>query len=155
MAAKKISINILAFLVFGSILASQSAMVVVASEDLLAQTRIPSTVVLLTSSIPGVCIAITAPYFIQRFSYWCKTLTVTATYILAVFLLAVPSQVGWKLTGVALSSLGNVIGEFTYIPLTALHGESSVSAYFTGTGLGYCIVPFYYTGWFAHVVSFL
>ena len=142
---EKFKINI-SFFAFGLILYTMWSIVISAAEDTLSASVLPTTVVLIAQSLPYAVLTTICPYFIQKFSYWSKTIAASVLFIVGILMLSVGQQLAPKLTGIVFMSLANGLGEITFIPLTALYNEQAVSAYFTGTGVGFFLGPFYYTG---------
>ena len=61
-------------------------------------------------------------------------------------ILALAEQVYWKLIGLGIASVGYSMSEMTVLGLTSFYREVALTAFSAGTGVGYVITPFYYTG---------
>ena len=136
----------LSFFMFGLVLYTVWSIIVAAAQDTLSATSLPTTVVLIAQSLPYTLVGCVCPYFIQKFPYWAKTTAVTMAFLGGVLLISLVEYLSIKITGIVILAFGNGLGEITFVPLTAIYDESAVSAYFTGSGVGFFLGPFYYTG---------
>ena len=135
-----------AFITFGTVVYMIWSVIVVAAQDILSGTSLPTTIVLFAQVLPYFIVTFLFPFFIQKCSYWIKICFLCPVFAGGIMLIGLSSQVKWKLIGVAVSSVASGAAESTFVPLTAKYSEESVSAYFTGSGIGFVAAPLYYSG---------
>ena len=120
--------------------------IVTGAQDILSGTSLPTTAVLTAQVVPHFAVTNLFPFFIQKCSYWVKVIFICPLYVGGILLISLLPQVEWKLVGVAVTSVGSGAAESTFVPLTAMYNKAAISAYFTGSGIGFVAAPLYYAG---------
>lgn len=134
-----------AFALFGLFFISTTYVILSGTQDILSGTHKPSTIVLLASVIPILIVDIVAPYFISRIPN-ILLISITCITISVGLIIVAYAVVDWKIAGAGLSTFGIAVGSITVVSLTSFYEPSVVSAYSTGTGVGFLAGPVYYTG---------
>lgn len=138
--------KVMAFFGLGILLNIIFSLVMVAAQDILAETYIPTSVVLIANVGPFFLVSLIVPYFMQRIPYVARAFLIFFLFVTGVIVLALARQVQWKLIGVGMVAVGAGLGEPTILSLTSFHGELTLAAFSAGTGVGFAIAPLYYTG---------
>ncbi|XP_022781893.1 protein BTN1-like [Stylophora pistillata] len=136
--------KVVAFFGLGIILYAFFSLVIVAAQDILAETYLPTSVVLIANVAPAFLVSLITPY-LRRIPYVVRIFLVFFLSETGVIVLALAGQVHWKLIGVGMVSVGLGLGEPTILSLTSFHGELTLTAFSAGTGVGFAIAPLYYT----------
>ncbi|EDO38048.1 predicted protein, partial [Nematostella vectensis] len=116
-----------------------------AAQDILTETAIPTSSVLLTTAGPFFVATLMTPLVIPHVG---PTLRITLVFVLmtsGIVLTSLGGKVMFKLIGVSLVSLGCGVAETSFLGMTALYEAATLSAYSGGTGAGFAIGPLYYT----------
>ena len=143
--------TLVAFWTFGFLVAYTFTIMISAAEDLLTGTRIQTSTVLIANRGPSTFISMIAPYFMKRIPYAVRMGFVFTLSVGGYLVAALAHQVGWKLAGVALASLGNGVASISAIALASFFHIKALSSYSTGTGFGFIGAPTYYTGNYVHI----
>ena len=136
----------LAFFLFGFVFYTVYSLILAASQDILSSTLLPTTVVLLAEILPFTAISIVCPFFIMKLKFAVKIVVVFTSFTSGVLLVSLAVDIGWKLVGVCLTSVGMGVGEMTILSMSAYYHRVTVAVYESGTGLGYITASVYYTG---------
>ena len=135
-----------AFFLFGFVLYAVNSLLMVAAQDILSATLLPTTVVLLGQTLPFAVISIVCPFFISKMKVAARIAVVFASFASGLLLISLAEHVGWKLVGVYLVAVGDGVGDMTILSLSAFYHQVVVGAYASGSGLAFCMVPLYYLG---------
>ena len=135
-----------AFFLFGFVISAVNSTLMVAAQDILSATLLPTTVVLLGQSLPFFVISIVCPFFIMKVKVGVRIAVVFASFSSGLLLISLAEHVGWKLVGVYLVAVGDGVGDMTILALTAFYHHVVVGAYASGSGLSSCMVPLFYLG---------
>ena len=135
-----------AFFLFGFVLYAVNSLLMVAAQDILSATLLPTTVVLLGQTLPFAVISIVCPFFISKVKVAARIAVVFASFASGLLLISLAEHVGWKLVGVYLVAVGDGVGDMTILSLSAFYHQVVVGAYASGSGLAFCMVPLYYLG---------
>ena len=135
-----------AFFLFGFVLYAVNSLLMVAAQDILSATLLPTTVVLLGQTLPFAVISIVCPFFISKVKVAARITVVFASFASGLLLISLAEHVGWKLVGVYLVAVGDGVGDMTILSLSAFYHQVVVGAYASGSGLAFCMVPLYYLG---------
>ena len=138
--------TVMAFFAFGTLIYNGFSLFITAAQDILAGTYIQSSMVLIACISPSFVFTLIAPYFVQKISYFARFITVGLALPCGLLILALAEQVYWKLIGLGIASVGYSMSEMTVLGLTSFYHEVALTAFSAGTGVGYVITPFYYTG---------
>ncbi|XP_031574108.1 protein BTN1-like [Actinia tenebrosa] len=139
-----------AFALFGCFFTSLTSVILAGTQDTLAGTYKPSTTVLLAGVVPLLIVDVIAPYFVNRIPNLVLVFTASISVSVGLIILAY-ADVEWKIAAVALLAFGVAVGTITIVSLTSYFEPSAVSAYSSGTGVGFLLGPLYYTAlttWF-------
>ncbi|KAJ7377893.1 battenin CLN3 protein [Desmophyllum pertusum] len=117
-----------------------------AAEDVLAGSRIPTTIVIIAIAVPVLGVKTTAPWFLQKCSYLYKSCTVVLLLLVGVIVVVSVDNVHWRLFGISVIESGVSFSEITFLALTASYHEVTVSAFVAGIGVSSLLGPLYYTG---------
>ena len=139
-------LTVMAFFACGTLIYSGFSLFITAAQDILAGTYIQSSMVLIACILPSFVFTLIAPYFVQKISYFARFITVGLALPCGLLILALAEQVYWKLIGLGIASVGYSMSEMTVLGLTSFYREVALTAFSAGTGVGYVITPFYYTG---------
>ena len=118
----------------------------VAAQDILSGSHIPSSTVIFVGALPGFSVKLTLPWFVQRWSYFTRTIAVVLLQIGGLLTIALSSMAHWRLAGVAVVFAGFGLGEITFLALTSFYEDVTGSAIAAGLGMASLLGPFYYTG---------
>ena len=139
-------LHVFVFSVFGFILQIFFSVYIAASQDILEETLVPTPVLLISASLPFFFITSALPYFILKLPTNVLLVPIVFLSIIGVLLYALVEHVLVRIVGVVIVASGIAIGEVTFVSLTALYSDSAMSAYATGTGIGFIVGPLYYAG---------
>ena len=139
-------LHTLVFGIFGFILQIFFSIGISAFQDILEATLVPTPVLLISASLPVFLISSILPYFVLKLAQKVLLVPIVFLSITGVLLYALVDHVLLRVTGVIVASTGIAIGEVTFVSMTALYGDVSMSSYATGTGIGFIAGPLYYTG---------
>lgn len=131
---------------FGLLLHSGFSIIVSGAQDILAGTNIPTTALLASHVGPMVLVVITAPWFMNRISYFTRIMVVFLSISIGLLLIIFVDGVPGKLCGVAFYAVAHGLGEITVLALGAFYGEMALSSFSAGSGAGILVGPLYYTG---------
>ena len=131
---------------FGLLLHSGFSIIVSGAQDILAGTNIPTTALLASHVGPMVLVVTTAPWFMNKFSYFTRIMAVFLFISFGLLLIIFVNGVPGKLCGVALYAVAHGLGEITILALGAFYGEIALTAFAAGSGAGILVGPLYYTG---------
>lgn len=140
------ALDVFIFGIFGFILQIFFSIGISASQDILEETLVPTPALLISASLPFFFITSALPYVILRLPQTFLLVPIVFLSIIGVLLYSLVENVVIRIVGVVIVSTGIAIGEVTFVSLTALYGDSTMSAYAAGTGIGFIIGPLYYTG---------
>ena len=135
-----------AFGVIGFLVDFFLAINICASQDILEGTKIPTSVVLLSTVAPAFLVTVIYPYFVQRVSVsvaCCVIFTISVAGMLTTSLVDDPSI---KIIGVCLVSFGIGGADTVFFPLSAFYGGSTVNSYALGSGISFLAAPSSYIG---------
>ena len=139
-------LTVMAFFACGTLIYNGFSLFITTSQDILAGIYIQSSMVLIACILPSFVFTLIAPYFVQKISYFARFITVGLALPCGLLILALAEQVYWKLIGLGIASVGYSMSEMTVLGLTSFYREVALTAFSAGTGVGYVITPFYYTG---------
>ena len=140
------SFHTLVFGIFGFILQVFYSIGIAASQDILEATLVPTSVVIISGSLAFFLVTSILPYFVLKLSQKVLLVPIVFLSITGLLLYALVDHVLLRVTGVIVVSTGLAIGEVTFVSMTALYSDVSMSSYSTGTGIGFIAGPLYYAG---------
>lgn len=128
-----------------------TVIVMIATEDLVAGTLIPSTVVVLTYSITDVIVKIFCPFIIRRVSWLASIIITTMLFLISTSLVVVIDDVRVRLLGVALIGAANGYGMVLILKMIPHYSEveKNTSAFQVGANISKLTASLVYTGRFA------
>ena len=139
-------LTVMAFLIFGTFVNATFSLVITSAQDILAGTFIQTSTVLIANVGPYFLVCLIAPSFMQKIPYFARIVALFLAFLCGSLMFALAKQVHWKLIGVGLVSFVTGVCETTFLALTSFYHEVSFTAFSAGTGAGFVIAPFYYTG---------
>lgn len=131
---------------FGLLLHSGFSIIVSGAQDILAGTNMPTTALLASHVGPMVLVVTVAPWFMNMCSYFKRIMAVFIFISVGLLLIIFVEGVPGKLCGVASYAVAHGLGEITILALGAFYGETALSAFSAGSGVGILLGPLYYTG---------
>ena len=137
--------NILCFFFFGMLSFIYDEICLIAAEDILAGSTIPTAVVIITIAIPVILIKLTSPWFLQHVSYFKKIGLVFILFLMGLVSLVLSPRIPGRLAGVSIVESGVATSEITLLSLTAFYEHITVSAFVAGVGVSSFVGPLYYT----------
>ena len=138
--------NIICFFVFGILSLFYDTLTITAAEDALSGSEIPTAAVSIAMAASVLGLKITAPWFLQKFSYTLKIcLSVLLLFLGLVVFVSAPN-VHSRLLGIMVMESGISFSEITFLAMTASYQEVTVIALVAGIGVAYLLGPFYYAG---------
>ena len=112
--------------------------------------RLSTGVILLASIIPSLVVKITLSWCLDYISYHIRVSVCIISNLASLLIIASSYQLGLILLGVVFASIGEGLGEITFLSLTAIYSKSEVAAWSSGTGaagisgaLSYLILTFF------------
>ena len=117
-----------------------------ASQDILESTKIPTSVVLLSTAGPACLVTVVYPYFVQRISVTVAVYIIFTVSVTGMLITTLVGDPGIKLIGVCLVSFGIGGTETVFCPLTSFYGGSTVNSYALGSGISFMAAPLSYIG---------
>lgn len=135
-----------AFFVFGFLIYFVYSLIIAGAQDILAGTFVQTSVVLVCNIGPYFAVTLITPYYIQNVQYVYRVILVFVFEVAGLLMVVVAKQIGVKLFGVCLSSLGFGLGELSFIAMSSYYHDVVVSSFSAGTGVGVSLAPLYYTG---------
>ena len=145
---------VMAFFIFGFLPNVFYSLLIVAAQDILAGTFLPTSAVLIVNIGPQFLVCLISPYFMQKIPYFARITACCLSDISGCILLALPKQVHWKLFGVGLCSFAMGVSGSTILALTSFYHEVTLTAFSAGCGVSFVIAPLYYTGKLEFNISF-
>jgi hypothetical protein len=142
--------NAVIFFILGLLVFSILYLGMSAAQDILAGTSIPTSSVLLCTSLPFFLVTLLAPYVIPYVPATSRVFLMTVLGTSGILMVSLGENIWVKLIGVCLIALGCGIAETCFLSLTAFFDQTAISAYCGGTGSGFAFGPFYYTGWYTY-----
>lgn len=142
------ALNIVCFLVFGTLTFFNQEMLLTAAEDILSGYNVPTAAVLVTFVTPLMAVKIFFPWFIQKIPYWFKILMIMIFMMSGILIIAYVDNIRLKMFGIALNAMATGASELVLLSLTAFYPQICISAYVAGTGISSLVAPLYYTGRF-------
>ncbi|PAV60708.1 hypothetical protein WR25_02914 [Diploscapter pachys] len=97
-------------------------------------SRLSTGAVLLADNIPCLVVQTLFPFFMDRFPFGARAFAVILLQAASYFVVAYSNSIAMSLVGVCLSSLGQGIGEITFLAMSAHYPPSTVGAWSSGTG---------------------
>lgn len=138
--------NIVCFFIFGVISLVYDETSLVAAQDILAGSVTATTAVILAIALPVLFVKLTAPWFMQKFSYASKVTVILVLFISGLLIIISVHHAQWRLLGVSVLEVGVASSEITFLALTAYYQDVTVSAFVGGVGFASLLGPLYYTG---------
>ena len=136
----------MAFFVFGFLIYFVYSLIIAGAQDILAGTFVQTSLVLVCNIGPYFAVTLIAPYYIQKVQYVYRVIAIFIFEVAGLLMVVVAKDIGVKLFGVCLSSLGFGLGELSFIAMSSYYHEVVVSSFSAGTGAGISLAPLYYTG---------
>ncbi|CAB3396523.1 unnamed protein product [Caenorhabditis bovis] len=90
--------------------------------------------VLLADNLPALIVQTTFPFFMHRFPFGFRAVLVFLLQSSSYFIVAYSTSIAMSLTGVCLASLGQGIGEITFLAMAAHYIPETIAAWSSGTG---------------------
>ncbi|XP_031550597.1 protein BTN1-like [Actinia tenebrosa] len=140
------ALNIVCFLVFGTLSFFNQEMLLTAAEDILSGNKVPTAAVLVTFVTPLMAVKIFFPWFIQKIPYWFKILVIMLFMMSGILIIAYADDIRLKMFGIALNAMATGASELVLLSLTAFYPQICISSYVAGTGISSLVAPLYYTG---------
>ncbi|EDO42715.1 predicted protein [Nematostella vectensis] len=139
--------NIIAFFFFGFTLAIPNGLYLVATQDILSGSSIPSTVILIIMSVPHILLKFVAPWFVYKVSFLVWWAVVTALSLVSIVCVTA-DLVAVRMIGAFLSGPAMCLTSVVTMAMIAKYQSLDVlmSANRTGVGLGDIVSSFIYTG---------
>ena len=109
--------------------------------------KLSTGIVLLADILPGLCLQLIAPFFIQQLRYAFRVLIVASAITTSFLLLALTAtdQTHLKILGVMFSSFASRLGEMTFLGLLTLYPTKySLTGWASGTGFAGLFGSFIY-----------
>ncbi|XP_032234982.2 protein BTN1 [Nematostella vectensis] len=138
--------TIIAFVGVGFLLHCLFSIIISGSEDILAGTVIPTTVVVIAHVGPMTLVNYSCPWFMQKLSYFIRVFIVFGFMAGGLLVIVFVEQPYFKIAGVSLNAVAHALGEITFLALGAFYGEVAVTSFAAGSGAGILIGPVYYLG---------
>ncbi|EDO38401.1 predicted protein [Nematostella vectensis] len=138
--------TIIAFFGVGFLLHCLFSIIISGSEDILAGTVIPTTVVVIAHVGPMTLVNYSCPWFMQKLSYFIRVFIVFGFMAGGLLVIVFVEQPYFKIAGVSLNAVAHALGEITFLALGAFYGEVAVTSFAAGSGAGILIGPVYYLG---------
>lgn len=140
-------VNMTAFFVFAFI--EQSLFVVIgisAAEDILTQTNVPTSVVLVSITGPYFLVTLLVPPFVHSIPLSIVVLVESCFFVIGLLLVAVTQNLVSRLIGVSLVSSACSLGDISFLAWTSCYEEDTVRAFTAGSGAGVWLLTLYYLG---------
>ncbi|XP_048590001.1 protein BTN1-like [Nematostella vectensis] len=141
--SKEKIINIFAFFMFGLIEYVSFGTIITGSQDILANTEVPTTITILTANLPYLLLSIVFPYFMSKVPVPIRVWSAFGLLTLGMLVVALGQNLWLRLFGIALNSVGYSFIEVGLLPLTAFYSERTVFAFSGGTGLSFIGTTYY------------
>ena len=152
--AEESSRSIACFFVLGILSLIYDEISLAAAEDVLAGSKIPTTIVIIAIAVPVLGVKITAPWFLQKCAYSLKSTLVVFLLFAGLIVVVSAHNVHWRLFGISVIESGVSFSEITFLAMTACYQQVTVSAFVAGIGVASLLGPFYYTGEKRHSLDF-
>ncbi|ODQ64771.1 batten's disease protein Cln3 [Nadsonia fulvescens var. elongata DSM 6958] len=123
----------ISFWLFGLINNILYVVILSAAVDLVGPLT-PKAVVLLADVVPSFGLKLILPFFIHLVSYRIRIALLVFLSSGGMLIVATGSTISLKLVGVVFASFSSGLGEVTFLQLTHYYGETSLSAFSSGTG---------------------
>lgn len=136
----------LAFFLFSFLEFFSFNLLISGSQDILAGTEAPTSLVLFIAVAPIVVVVLIAPYFQQEIAYGIRILFGVLMTVAGFVLVAYAKGFKWKLVGVGFVSFSMGVIEISFLALLSYFKQDVVSTYAAGTGVGFVMAPLYYIG---------
>ena len=143
------SLNMVCFIIFGTMTFSNQEMLYTAAEDILSGHKIPTAVVLVTFVAPLMVVKIFAPWYIHRLPYWARLLMISLLMIIGIVIVSYAADIRVKIIGIVMNAVATGASELVLLSLASFYPQICISAFVAGTGLSSLISPLYYTGKFS------
>ena len=138
--------NLAAFAAMGFLNQLYISIGLAAAQDILTASYVPTSVILIVATLPYFATAVLFPSVLPRVGLLSRFVAAVFFGVAGCLLFCLPSSIPWRLVGVGTVTIGVAIGEVTFVTLTALYEDNTVSCYSFGTGIGYTFGPVYYSG---------
>uniref|UniRef100_A0A8R1HQN7 Battenin n=1 Tax=Caenorhabditis japonica TaxID=281687 RepID=A0A8R1HQN7_CAEJA len=90
--------------------------------------------VLLADNLPGLLVQTTFPFFMHRFPFGFRAFIVFLLQAASYFVVAYSNSIAMSLAGVCMASLGQGIGEITFLAMAAHYIPETIASWSSGTG---------------------
>ncbi|CAI2353754.1 unnamed protein product [Caenorhabditis sp. 36 PRJEB53466] len=90
--------------------------------------------VLLADNLPALVVQTTFPFFMHRFPFGFRAFIVCLLQAASYFVVAYSSSIAMSLVGVCMASLGQGIGEITFLAMAAHYIPETIASWSSGTG---------------------
>jgi len=120
--------------------------VIAGAQDILTETHIPTSTILMSDVLPFFLVSLFFPYIARKIPYIARVTTVVLLYVIAFSLLGFAGLVNLKVLGVIIASLGTGILSVSLLGLSTYFQPEVLSWFSTATGMGNLIGLIYYTG---------
>ena len=154
-AAKEKARNIICFFALGVLSLIYDEIWVTAAEDVLSGSKIATTNVIIAIALPLLAVKISAPWFIQKCSYFYKSGIVVFLLVAGLIVIVSAESVRLRLFGISIIESGVSFSEITFLALTAAYEDVTVSAFVAGIGVSSLLGPLYYTGNYYSIITIL
>ena len=139
--------NILPFVVFGFIsFASMNCACVMAAEDILSGSILPTSVVYAFDVTPYIVACLILPVVLDKFSPLVRVIAASSLITVGLILVACAGLLELKLLGVGAVAAGGAFADVGLLSMSAYYEEVTSRAYAAGTGAGTVFATSYYTG---------
>ena len=138
--------NLICFFSFGFLTFFYSELMLTAASDILAGTTIPTTAVVISTSVSQVALKTIMPWIMHKIPHIFRVLTIVVLFSSGLVTLVCSSNVVVRLVGVLLASSGTAMSEMTFISLTAFYSKITIIAFTAGVGTSGLLGTLYYTG---------
>ena len=145
MLGVKKKVEISCFFFFGMLSLIYDEICLIAAEDILAGSTIPTTVVIISIAIPVLLIKLMTPWFLQHVSYFKKIRLVFIFFLVGLVSLVFSPRISGRLASVSIVESGVATSEITLLSLTVFYEHITVSAFVAGVGVSSFVGPLYYT----------
>lgn len=139
------SINV-SFFIYSTMLCVVLSVFMIAAQDILEGTTIPTSTVLLADIGPLSVAPLVLPFFINKIPYTVRIVAFVVGHFTAFMILGFTENVNIKICAVSLATFSTGVGDISLLSLTSYFKPTVLSWYSTGSGVGLIIAPLYYSG---------
>ncbi|XP_001630158.2 protein BTN1 [Nematostella vectensis] len=118
---------------------------IIAAQDILAATSIPTSSIVTCLILPYVVLSMFFPFLVDKTSLMMKACMAGLFWGIAIIVVSLTKRPSVRLVGVVVASLGMGTAEIGFLSATSLHGDLTIHSFTCGTGVGAVLGTGYFT----------